>query len=64
MNIREKSRRWHFLIKYRADTADKVKKHVFLESVLFQMKLRSLFFRAYLGIMQSLYNYEDLLFLL
>ncbi len=33
-----------------------------LEACFFQMRSRSLLFRAYLGIMQSLYNYEDLLF--
>jgi hypothetical protein len=52
-----------FLIKYRVDTANKMRKGMcLLKACFFQMKPRSLLFRAYLSIMQSLYNYEDLLF--
>ena len=52
-----------FLIKYWADTTNKVRKDIcFMEACFFQMKPRSLLFRAYLGIMQSPYNSENLLF--
>jgi hypothetical protein len=52
-----------FLIKYRVDTADKMRKGIcFLKAYFSQVKPRSLLFHAYLSIMQSLYNYENLLF--
>ena len=52
-----------FLIKYWADTVNEVRKDMcFLKACFFQMKPRSLLFHAHLSIMQSLYNYEDLLF--
>ncbi len=52
-----------FLTKYWADTANKVREDMcFLKACFFQMKPGSLLFYAYLSIMQSLYNYEDLLF--